>query len=88
MTLSSCLRNESIYKTDLCILVYHSKSERSPYQILIMRIGNGKTVHNENMFGRVVLHVDVRQYPVELCGLWLLARFKEINEVNDYVQPK
>ena len=36
------------------------------------------------MFGIIILHVDVRQYPVEWRGLWLLARFKEINEVNDY----
>ena len=47
MTLSNCLRSESIYKadlSDLCDLVYHQKSERSPYQILIMRISEDKTV--------------------------------------------
>ena len=38
MTLSGCLRSESMYKanlSDLCDLVYHQKSVRFLYQILI-----------------------------------------------------
>ena len=57
MTLSSCLRSKPMYKadlSDLCDLVYHQKSERSLYQILIMRIGEGKTVHDKNIFERVM----------------------------------
>ena len=64
MTLSGCLRSESMLKadlSDLCDLVYHQKSERSPYQILIMRIGEGKTVHDKTFFGRLLRHVDVRR---------------------------
>ena len=77
MTLSGCLRCESMYKTDLsdlCDLVYHQKSERSPYQILIMRTGEGKTVHDKNIFGRLLRHVDVRRCAFGALGLWLLSR--------------
>ena len=87
MTLSGCLRSESMMKadlSDLCDLVYQQKSERSPYQILIMRIGEGKTVHDKNIFGRLLRHVDVRRCAFGALGLWLLSRFKETNEVNEY----
>ena len=87
MTLSGCLRSEPMYKadlSDLCDLVYHQKSERSLYQILIMRISEGKTVHDKNIFGRVMRHVDVRRCTFGALGLWLLARFKETNEINNY----
>ena len=80
MTLSGYLRSESIYKadlSDLCDLVCHQKSVRSPYQILIMKVGEGKTVHEKHIFGRLMRHVDVRRYAFSALDLWLLARFKK-----------
>ena len=47
MTLSGCLRSDSLYKADLCDLcdlVYHQNAKRSVYQILILRIGEAKTI--------------------------------------------
>ena len=80
ITLSPCLRSEYVYKaylSDFCDLVYHQKLEQYVYQILILRIGEGKTVNGKNIFGKVMRHVDVRRCAFSALGLWLLCRFKE-----------
>ena len=87
MTLSGCLRSDSLYKADLCDLcdlVYHQNAERSVYQILILRIGEAKTIKDNAHFGRVLRHVDVTKCAFGALGLWLLARFKETGEMEEY----
>ena len=84
MEISSCLRSESINKVDLCYLIYHQRAERSTYQILIMKIGEDKPIHDKNIFGRLMRNFDIRICAIGVLGLWLLARFKEINDVISY----
>ena len=62
MTLSGCLRSNSLYLAglcDLCDIIYNQHAKRSTYQILIMRIGESKTIIDNAHFGRVMRHVDV-----------------------------
>ena len=84
INLSDCLRSKWIYKTDLCGLVYYYRPKRSTYEILIMTVGEGKIFPGTSIFGRVMWHVDIRRCAIGILGLWLLARFRETNEVISY----
>ena len=50
----------------------------------MLSIGEGKTGFDKHIFGRVFLHVDVINYTISALGVWLLALFKETNEVIGY----
>lgn len=84
MILSDCLRSDSIFKADscdlydLCDFCYHQRSKQSAYQILIMRIVEDKTVHDKNIFVRVMRHADVRRCAMGTLDLWLLDRLKKM----------
>ena len=48
----------------------NQKLEPSPYQNLIMRIGERKTLKDKNNVGRIMRHVDVRRCAFGALGLW------------------
>ena len=86
MTLSAVMRSDSIYKADLCDLCdfsFKQGGEHSPYHILILRDGGGKSVQDKTQFGKVMRHRYPELCPIGALGLWLLARFDITSEQDN-----
>ena len=87
MTLSSVMRSDSIYKADLCDLCDFSflqPGEHSPYHVMILRDGGGKTCKVKPQFGKVMRHRVAELCPIGALGLYLMARFELTNEHKDF----
>ena len=87
MTLAGVMRSDSLLKSDLCDLcdfTFKQGGELSPYHIMILRDGAGKTVQDKTQFGKVMRHRLPELCPIGALGLWLLARFDITNELDDF----
>ena len=87
MTLAGVMRSDSLLKSDLCDLcdfTFQQGGELSPYHIMILRDGAGKTVQDKTQFGKVMRHKLSELCPIGALGLWLLARFDITNEPNEF----
>ena len=87
MTLTAVMGSDSIYKADLCDLCdfkFHQPKEHSPYHVLILRDGGGKSVKDKTQFGKVMRHRVPELCPIGALGLWLLARFELTGEPQQF----
>ena len=87
MTLSAVMRSDSVYKADLCDLcdfTFTQPGEHSPYHILILRDGAGKSVKDKPQFGKVMRHRLPELCPIGALGLYLLARFDVTTEHDTF----
>ena len=87
MTLSGVMRSDSLYKSDMCDLCdfkFQQPGEHSPYHILILRDGCGKSVKEKTQFGKVMRHRLPELCPIGGLGLWLLARFEITQEHKNF----
>ena len=83
MTLSAVMRSDLVYKADLCNLydfTFQQSSKHSPYYILILRYGGGKSVRDKIQSGKVICHRVAELCPIGAFGLWLLACFEVTKE--------
>ena len=85
-TLGAVIRSESIFKADLSDLVdfaFNQEKEPDPYHVLVMRIGFGKIVRDDNsIYVRGLRHKDARLCHIGTLGLWLMTRFHVYNEME------
>ena len=93
MTLSAVMRSDSVYKADLCDLCdfsFQQGGELSPYHIMILRDGGGKSVQDKVQYGKVMRHRKPELCAIGALGLYLLARFEVTNEEEtfDYLDNK
>ena len=87
MTLSAVMRSDSIYKADLCDLCdfsFTQPGEHSPYHVMILRDGLGKSVKDKPQFGKVMRHRVAELCPIGALGLYLLARFELTKEPQEF----
>ena len=86
-TIGAVIRSQSVFKADLSDLMdfnYTQKNEPDPYHVLIMRIGFGKTIKGDNpLYARGIRHRDPRLCHIGALGLWLMARFRIFNEMEN-----
>ena len=69
---------------DLCDFKFQQPGEHSPYHILILRYGGGKSAKLKTQFGKVMRHKVAELCPIGALGLWLLARFELTNEPQNF----
>ena len=82
-SLSAVLRSDSIYKadlSDLCDFKFKQKREPDPYHVCILRVGEGKTVHQKAQFGKMMRHVNVNMCAIGALAFWIFARFMVTSE--------
>ena len=77
------MRSDSVYKADLCDLcdfMFQQRGELSPYHVLILRDGGGKSIKDKTQFGKVMRHRLPELCPIGTLSLWSLACFEVTNE--------
>ena len=82
-TLGGVTRSESIFKADfidLCDLKIHANYEKDPYHILLIIIGEYKTVKDKPIYCKSLRRRDPWLYSIGSWGLYHLERFHYFNE--------
>ena len=93
MTLSAVMRSDLVYKADLCNLydfTFQQSSKHSPYYILILRDGGGKSVNDKIQSGKVIRHMGAELCPIGALDLLFLACFEvtKEHETFDFLNNK